>query len=618
MQNSDKVPLDKIKRRRSFIAVPGFARRWACTLTAATMIAGSFGAATGVTTAARAVDAPSSASAESLIEDSRLDLNQGEADRFVVKYKDGYHPAEERDRILSDAERSTGTEATEIREGADNRFVVVTEEKLDQRESGEFIRSLESDAAVDYVKRDSRVTIDEDALKTSEIAKATDAPKTPGPTDDEFYTSLWGLHGEWGANVPDVWERSTGKDVTVAVLDTGITDHPDLQDNVIPGYDFISDPGSARDGDGRDSDPHDQGDWYGANECTGDNKPRSSSWHGTHVAGTIAALQNNRQGISGVAPHAKIQPVRVLGKCGGWTSDIADAITWASGGKVPGVPMTSKPAQVINMSLGGRGQCGRIYQDAVNGAVARGTTVVVSAGNSTADTAGFSPANCENVVTVGASDAKGELAYYSNFGSTVDITAPGGDVRTRGGGILSTLNSGTTTPAAPVYSWYQGTSMAAPHVSGVVALMKSVAPELTPARTKEVLKSSARPMGVACERGCGTGLIDAQKAFDAVAPAPEKPAPKPTPEPKPTPAPVVPAPPAPAPEKPSPGPQPVKPTPVKPKPTPVKPKPTPVKPKPTPVKPKPTPVKPKPDKPWYASWWERIVDWWNNLWYRLS
>ena len=156
----------------------------------------------------------------------------------------------------------------------------------------------------------------------------------------------------------------------------------------------------------------------------------------------------------------------MLAKCGGSLSDIADAIIWAAGGTVSGIPANANPAKVINMSLGGSGACGTTYQAAIDSAVSRGTTVVVAAGNSNQDASGFRPANCNSVVTVAASNPSGSLSYYSNYGATVDLTAPGGDTSVTGGGILSTLNTGTTTPASAGYASYQGTSMATPHVGG--------------------------------------------------------------------------------------------------------------------------------------------------------
>jgi serine protease len=234
------------------------------------------------------------------------------------------------------------------------------------------------------------------------------------------------------------------------------------------------------------------------------------------VSGTIAAVSNNAVGVTGVAFGAKVQLVRVLAKCGGTLADIADAITWASGGTVAGVPANPTPAKVINMSLGGSGVCGATYQNAINGAVARGTTVVVAAGNSNANASSYQPSSCTNTVVVAASDRQGNRASYSNYGSIVDVTAPGGETAVAADGIASTLNNGTTTPTTPAYVYYQGTSMATPHVVGLAALVLSKHAGYTPAQLESVLKAGTRPLAGSCTGGCGTGLVDAAKTIASV------------------------------------------------------------------------------------------------------
>ncbi|WP_063749869.1 S8 family serine peptidase, partial [Streptomyces sp. C] len=326
--------------------------------------------------------------------------------------------------------------------------------------------------------------------------------------------------------VPAAWDKTTGSGVTVAVIDTGYVAHSDVAPNIVAGYDFISSSTAARDGNGRDNNPADQGDWSAAGECGTGSKASDSSWHGTHVAGTIGAATNNAKGVAGIAYNAKIQPVRVLGKCGGATSDIVDAITWASGGTVAGVPANATPAKVINMSLGGSGACTTSYQNAINAAVGRGTTVVVAAGNSNADAAGFTPASCNNVINVAASNRTGDRSFYSNYGAIIDVAAPGGETRratdtpgtvtTPENGILSTLNGGTTTPGAEIYKPYQGTSMAAPHVAGLAALLVAAKPSLTPAQIEAAIKANARPLAGTCTGGCGAGLADATATVNAV------------------------------------------------------------------------------------------------------
>ena len=172
----------------------------------------------------------------------------------------------------------------------------------------------------------------------------------------------------------------------------------------------------------------------------------NSSWHGTHVSGTIGAVSDNGIGVAGINQNSKIQPLRVLGKCGGYTSDIADAIRWSAGLPVSGIPNNNPtPDRVVNISLGGSGACDSVTQSAINAAVAAGTVVVVAAGNSTSDASNFTPANCDNVITVAATGHTGSRAYYSNYGTSVEIAAPGGDAQL-GKTILSTLNAGTETP----------------------------------------------------------------------------------------------------------------------------------------------------------------------------
>ncbi|WP_069767606.1 S8 family serine peptidase [Streptomyces sp. LUP30] len=342
--------------------------------------------------------------------------------------------------------------------------------------------------------------------------------KPKADPDDTEYAKQWDLfESTAGMNVPGAWATSTGTGVTVAVIDTGYVTHSDLAANIVAGYDFIADTAVSADGDGRDGNPADPGDYYAANECGSGIPASNSSWHGTHVAGTIAAVTNNGKGVAGIAYGAKISPLRVLGKCGGYDSDIIDAITWASGGTVSGVPANSNIAKVINMSLGGDGACTSATQSAITAAVNRGTTVVVAAGNDNDNVANHSPGNCNNVISVGATNRTGAKASYSNYGSLVDISAPGGQTSTgTANGILSTLNSGAKTPSSESYAYYQGTSMATPHIAGLVALMKSANSSLTPAQIEAAIKSNARPLPGACSGGCGAGLADAARTVQAV------------------------------------------------------------------------------------------------------
>lgn len=342
--------------------------------------------------------------------------------------------------------------------------------------------------------------------------------------NDPQYSGQWHYYeATGGLNAPNAWDTTTGQGAVVAILDTGITSHPDLDANVLPGYDMISSASTANDGNGRDSNPADTGDAVAANECGPGRRASSSSWHGTHVAGTVAAIGNNNTGVVGVAYGAKLVPVRVLGKCGGRTSDIADGIIWAAGGSVSGVPDNPNPAQVINLSLGGTGSCDPTSQAAINRAVALGATVVVAAGNSAVNASNATPASCQNVVTVAATGRTGARASYSNFGSVVDVAAPGGDQRTgTSDGVLSTLNDGRNGPAQPSYRYYQGTSMAAPHVAGVAALMYAVKPAITPSEVESILESTARSFPNSCS-SCGTGIVDADAAVEAANPGSQPP-----------------------------------------------------------------------------------------------
>ena len=318
-------------------------------------------------------------------------------------------------------------------------------------------------------------------------------------------------------NVEPAWDKATGRGVIVAVLDTGYRPHADLNDNILPGYDMISSTDISNDGDGRDSDARDTGDWTVNNQCQSGRAGTNSSWHGTHVSGTIAAETNNNRDVAGVAFNAKVVPVRVLGMCGGFTSDIADGIVWAAGGNVSGVPRNQNPAQVINMSLGGGGSCSQTYRNAINSARSNGATVVVAAGNSNVNASNAVPANCPGVLTVAATGPTGDKASYSNFGNVVDVAAPGGDISRFGlsGGVLSTLNSGTRGPVSDSLEFFQGTSMATPHVAGIAALLYEVKPDATPDEIEAAIVNSAQSFPGSCSQ-CGSGIADANAAIDLI------------------------------------------------------------------------------------------------------
>lgn len=346
-----------------------------------------------------------------------------------------------------------------------------------------------------------------------------------------------------GVNLPRAWDRTRGSNnVVIAVVDTGYLDHPDLTGRIVQGYDFISSTSVSVDGDGRDSDAHDPGDYVpSGTTCSDGSGASNSTWHGTRVASVLGAATNNAQGIAGVDWTARIQPVRVSGRCGALLSDTVDGMRWAGGLSVPGVPANPTPARVVNISLGG-GSCSSIEQQAVNDLNAAGVIVVAAAGNSAG--AVEAPADCSGVIAVTAHANDGENASYANVGSQVTLSAPGGGcgnskVVLNSNGTVGTCsapggpsyirtlyNDGAASPGAYTIVGSQGTSFAAPMVSGVVGLMLAVNPSLTPAQVTAVLKNTARPhpTNTFCTTGsnvgkCGAGLLDADAAL-AQAPNP--------------------------------------------------------------------------------------------------
>ena len=420
-------------------------------------------------------------------------------DRLIIKYRKGTVAAMRADlQTMSDAHTKvnrTGAQMRFLRRNTAGSYVMKLDRELGRKAIEALAQAISANPEVEFAEPDRKMHI----LLT--------------PNDTRYLDQWHYYESAGGLNLPSTWDQTTGAGVVVAVIDTGYRPHADLAANIVPGYDMIIDTLLSNDGDGRDSDALDPGDWTTSGQCGFLSRATSSSWHGTHVAGTIAAVTNNANGVAGAAYGAKVQPVRALGRCGGYTSDIADGIVWASGGTVTGLPLNPTPARVINMSLGGGGACGATTQAAINGARDRGAVVVVAAGNSNVDMANSSPANCAGVVAVAAVGRTGGKASYSNFGAGVDVAAPGGSmsVASDPNGVLSTLNSGTTTPGTDTYAYYQGTSMAAPHVSAVVALMLEKNPQLTPDQVEGALKSTSRAFPAACSQ-CGTGIVDANAA----------------------------------------------------------------------------------------------------------
>ena len=418
-------------------------------------------------------------------------------DRIIIRYRktptEFFVPAQ--DDHMQRLSQEAGINLNYFREMSGDAHVLRLPEKLPIEQVLQIAKKLANLPEVEYAEPDR-------------IMRHTLVPNDP------LYGQQWHYYESVGGiNAPAAWDMTTGSSaIVIAILDTGITDHPDLIARSAPGlgYDFVSDTSMSNDGDGRDSNPRDPGDWCGS---------WSSSWHGTHVAGTIGAASNNGIGVAGVNWNSRLLHVRVLGCNGGYNSDIIDGLRWAAGLTVPGVPNNSHPARVLNLSLGGGYPCTPAWQSAINEVTSQGAVVVVSAGNENSNAANFTPAGCSGVITVAATDRNGSRASYSNYGSAVEISAPGGDGPD---GVLSTLNDGTTAPGNPIYAAYQGTSMAAPHVSGVVSLMLSRNPSLTPHNVLTILQSTARPFpsGSNCNTSlCGSGIVDAAAAVSAAQPS---------------------------------------------------------------------------------------------------
>jgi serine protease len=369
--------------------------------------------------------------------------------------------------------------------------------------------------------------------------------------DNSPETGQWYLRkpsGEIESSIDAVgaWDLSKGDGVTVAVLDTGVRfEHPDLRrredgGKLLDGYDFIRREEQANDGDGRDDDPSDPGDWVTVQEVQADpnddldescvRDPSSgqltdvdSSWHGTEVAGILGAITNNRRGMAGAGHNVRLLPVRVLGKCGGFSSDIVLAMRWAAGIPVDGVPDNPNPAKILNLSLGGSGACGDDYADAIADVRAEGATVVVSAGNS-AGHAVSEPANCDGVIAVAGLRHSGTKVGFSDLGPEVAISAPGGNCVFAGANqpcqypLLSTTNSGTRGPASSIYSDGQnrltvGTSFSAPLVSGTLALALAVRPQLEPDDLRALVRRTARKFPTS---GAASGTPQCQAPRDDV------------------------------------------------------------------------------------------------------
>ncbi|MCL3837658.1 S8 family serine peptidase [Aeromicrobium duanguangcaii] len=403
-------------------------------------------------------------------------------------------------------------------------------------ELSEQVASGDLDAAIEVLEADPRV----EWVVPNGVRLPSATANDPRFRDG----SLWNLTGAWGVEAPQAWDITTGSgNVRVAVVDTGLlTNHPDLAGQYVAGRDFVDDEydcansacsriryrnsfTSANDGNSWDANPADPGDWRDYdNQCRG-MAAGTSSWHGTHVAGTIAGKRNNGIGVAGIAPTVKVQPVRVLGRCGGTDWDIAMGVLWASGANVTGydggrhgkVPVNRTPAKIINLSLGGwmarpadvREMC-KFYGQISAVARKRGSTIVAAAGNNGRNHAQNVPSSCPGYIAVAATDQKGLRVSFSNYGPGIDVAAPGVD-------IFSTYNSGKRAPTTNSYHSDNGTSMAAPAVAATAALAYS-AGITHPDVLERVLKATARRAAGCSAAQCGAGVVSAHRVLTAKTP----------------------------------------------------------------------------------------------------
>lgn len=415
--------------------------------------------------------------------------------------------------------------ANHVRKLATGGDLVRLSHPLDEVQTRGLMQAIAADPAVLHVERDARLHPLNDSPGTTAMS-----PRKAKSGDHPFPTIRWNYDDpRGGANIAKAWELADGHDVVVAVLDTGITWHPDLDLSLADaGYDFIRDAfTSGRAADGRIPGGWDPGDWTHTpdyEECFDEPAGEVSSWHGTRMAGIVAGLATGPLPGVGIARRTKVLPVRVLGHCGGNLADLADAIVWAAGGHVKGVPDNKHPAQVITLGLSAPSEDGcdeaMSLQAAIEEANRRGAVVVAAAGNTNGEVTLTMPAGCPGVIAVAANDIRGQRAPDSNFGPGIALAAPGGGGWEDGipdGFLWSTSNQGTTAPAEPGYVGSTGTGLAAAHVAGVAALMigavkQADLPALAPEQIHELLVGTARRFPVAPDRPIGAGILDAHAA----------------------------------------------------------------------------------------------------------
>lgn len=419
------------------------------------------------------------------------------------------------------------TQLTGVRQ-FQNHSMVVKAQGVDDVQ--QLIQRLQSDPAVASVQIDKRIRVHAQSPLVG-VLNSLDFSLRP-----RFWHHRTLDSQPASANTESMWLNYHGTSRTVvAVLDTGVLfNHPALQGHLLPGYDFVSDPFLGNDGQSagtsgdRDSDPSDPGDGVTPDALLQDPdclQVSESSWHGTFTSAMIAGNANPSEGYFPVGWNSLILPVRVLGRCGGFSTDLADAIRWAAGIDVAGVPANPNPARVLNLSLGSNGACvGGIEGDAVSAARSAGAIVVVAAGNDGGPV--DSPADCPGAFGVAALDQQGFKAYYSNFGPLIDLSAPGGDGAFP---IWSAGNAGLSGPGLNTYRSKIGSSFASPLVASAAAQILAFRPNSTVDEIEQDLKSSARPFlnlrGTQCVSGstlnvqcrcttttCGAGMLDISRA----------------------------------------------------------------------------------------------------------
>lgn len=475
------------------------------------------------------------------------------SDRFIVTYRQDSNEARDQGAALQNVSVAVGKSglarsavkglgaqylsATYVRKLASGGDLIGVSHPLDTAQARRLMREIAANPAVLHVERDVRLhTLGGSRASAGTPAHGWTAHRQAFPAVGWNYSDPRG-----GANIEKAWELADGKDVVVAVLDTGITRHPGLDLALADaGYDFTRDPlTSGRDKYGRAAGGWDPGDWSNTPEyqdCFDEPGGAASTWQGTRAAGIVAGLAGGPTGSPGIAYRAKVLPVRVAGHCGaGYLSDISDAIVWAAGGHVRGAPDNKYPAQVITVGVGDRFEDGCTETFGLKSAIAearrRGAVVIAPVGDFGGDADLAVPASCPGVIAVAANGIKGGRAGNSSFGSGVALAAPGGGEAADGGAsdlIWSSSNEGATVPADPGYGGSTGTALAAAHVAGAAALVigavkQAGLPALDAGQVDQLLVDTARAFPVAPDRPIGAGILDAYaavvKALGSAAPA---------------------------------------------------------------------------------------------------